>query len=62
MVNLPNLKSMYPSPPDITSIDLLAPPLATQLGLFVATDLESEVDDGLDGDDGAFVDMADSPP
>ena len=53
---------MYPSPPDITSIDLLAPPVATQLGLFCDTDLESEVDDGLDGDDGAFVDMAESPP
>ena len=59
---LPNLKSIYPSPPDMTSIDLFASPPATQLEAFLDGDLGSVPEDGLDGVGEAFVEMADNPP
>ena len=53
---------MYPSPPDITSIDLFSP----LPGIEVETPLDGErgsvFDDGLDVAGEVFADMADNPP
>ena len=58
--SLPNLKSIYPSPPDMTSIDLFAPLPGAELETLLDGDLGSGLEDGLDGE--AFVEMADKPP
>ena len=59
---LPNLKSMYPSPPDITSIDLFSPFPAIELEPPLDGERGSVFDDGLDDEGEVFADIADNPP
>ena len=53
---------MYPSPPDITSIDLFSPFPGIELEPPLDGERGSVFDDGLDDEGEVFADIADNPP
>ena len=53
---------MYPSPPDMTSIDLFSPFPGTEVDPPLDGERGSGFDDGLDDEGEVFADIADNPP